>query len=138
MNNRREFIKKSFLAGILGCFAPGLIKANLISLPKRIILYGYNWQYDSSGYNGFGECNYYPNKLNREEYVYYPPNPITSEIDKWHGIKYDHSHGIKTIRPCFQGSYYYKNGKKFNIVSEISGHVGWSDICCEKTEFCII
>ena len=105
---------------------------------KKIILYGYNWQFNSY-INEIGkyECKYYPNKTNRREYVYFPPNPITVEQDKYHGIKYIHGPGrkIETVNPYLNGAYYYNNGAKNIITSQIRDTVGLYDIACKIMEF---
>ena len=38
-NNRRQFLKKSVLAGLLGIFAPGLVKFNKVKPRRNRILY---------------------------------------------------------------------------------------------------
>lgn len=145
--NRKLFLKLVTFGMAYGC-----IKLTLnceTDIDKKITIYGYDWEYDSFNYryrrNNIediikegkcyyfaSECNLYPNKKNRKEYIYLPPKNRG-------GFIYNYEKGIKTIYTPAQinGMIYVKNKKTFKIKKEFSTHIGFCDKVCNKIEFII-
>ena len=91
--NRKSFLKLISFGAAVGFIKPtSSLDVSTTNTETRVTIYGCDWKYESYDFyrNGNYKCRLYPNKINRKEYIYFPPKQRG-------GYVYIYEKGIKTI-----------------------------------------